>query len=354
MNATLYSIGSLPEKLVLRWNELLATLVLKSAFLSYSFCTAVERVRGGVFVLHIQTADGAEGFLPFQHTKGRRLFGHAAKVGGSLADYFGVIGNIQGALDVAELLRSARLSALRFDHAVPQLCPFIILDKEVAFGVRLQVATFQDFTSILEKRNKKFLSEVRRGERRLEALGPLEFEWHSRLNEVGELIDSKRQQYQRTGSVDALGAIWHQRLLRELAATPSSPSCEVIFSRLLAGGVQIASHLGLRCHDTFHFWFPVYSLHLRRYSPGHILFFKMIEQASQEGVVTFDFGEGVSHYKMQYQGEVYELSKGVIRLDSLAGRVEGILQSLSWRLHDLPRFRFPVARIRPTQLQKNG
>lgn len=333
MTPSLYSIDSLPERLVHRWNELLHELPVKSAFLSHAFCAAVQKVRGGVFVLHIIGDKDEEGFLPFQMKTGRRFLGHAEKVAGSMSDYFGFIGNLGAAVDPDDLLRGARLSSLRFDHAPPALCPFAFTERETGYGMRLRVRDFEEFISLVAATNKQFLNRVQRAERRARSnVGALEFAWRSTLADADHLIAAKRQQYKDTGMSDALGQRWRQELVKRLCTMPAPPDCDAVLSSLHAGNCWLASHLALVCKDTLHVWFPVHNREFGKYWPGHLLLFRMIEQACNEGITTFDFGEGVSHYKLQYGGHTYEVLKGVLRLDTVAGHADPILQALGWRV----------------------
>src|SRR5262249_48322871 len=142
MPITVHSIDALSTRQIGKWNELLTSLPCKSAFLSHSFCMVVNAVRGGVFVLHVRERDGGEGFFPLQIRRGRSLLGHAEKVGGSMSDFFGIVGNLRMQLDSDELLRAAGLSAFRFDHGVPALCPFSFKDAEARCGSRLYADNF--------------------------------------------------------------------------------------------------------------------------------------------------------------------------------------------------------------------
>jgi CelD/BcsL family acetyltransferase involved in cellulose biosynthesis len=345
MSVTLCAIDALSDSQTSRWNELLLTASpVRSAFLSHAFCKAVNDVRGGVNVLHIREQDGGEGFLPFQIRSGRSLLGHGEKPGAGMSDFFGVVGNLQKRYSANELLSAARLSALRFDHAVRALCPFSFDDAESSQGIRLHAESLAQFKDRLLGTNKDFVKSVLYRERRLaREMGVIEFSWKSTGPQaLDRLIAAKRDQYRRTGVSDGLKAAWQRNLLHRLVEMLPAPSCEAVVSSLHAGGKWIASKFGLICADTLHSWFSVYDPEYRRYGPGHLVWFKVIEAGCAKGIRTFDFGEGESDYKSQYNGESYEVWKGAIRRQTLRGQSERVLQSLQWRYHKLTARRGPA------------
>jgi CelD/BcsL family acetyltransferase involved in cellulose biosynthesis len=331
-------IAALPSAQADVWDGLLASQPLRSPFLSHAFCRAVDDARGGIRVLRIGGESGACGFLPFQLRRGRGLLGHAEKVGGALSDMFGVVGSVRTALDPQFLLRSARLSSLRFDHAVEELCPFAFGDREKTGGVRVEVEDFSRFRDDLARRDPDFVGRVGAGERRLaKKFGAIRFEWHAgdASAELDRIIAVKREQYRQTGVADSLAEDWQRGLLRRLLrARETSPLCRPVLSTIFAGENWVASHLALTCADTFHIWFPAYDPRFGRYGPGHMLLFKMLEHGVREGFRRFDFGQGEATYKSRYQGEFYPLWKGAIRRHSLLGYSERALQTLKWRIRN--------------------
>jgi len=342
MRITVSPIHALPPALVARWNALLADMPQpRSAFLSHTFCEAVNKVRRGVFVIHLAGQHGEEGFLPVQIRTGRSLLGHAEKVAGGMSDFFGVVGNLRARVDPDALLRAANLSSLRFDHGVKDTLPFAFDDSEESQGARLIVDDFERFKTGLMGSNKKFVQSVSSRERRLESeLGEIAFHWQATdpASALAQLIAAKRNQYHRTGVPDSFATPWHSQLLNALLNSPSR-ECTAIVSTLEAGGHWIGSKFSLICTDTLHSWFSVYDPEHRRHGPGHLVWFKTLEEGFRRGIRVFDFGEGEADYKAQYGGESYTVFKGVIRRNSLRGRSERLLQSLEWRLGEAGSWR---------------
>jgi len=342
MRITASPIDTLSNAHVERWNALLAAMPQpRSAFLSHTFCQAVNKVRGGVLVVHFAGENGEEGFLPLQIKKGRSLLGHAEKVAGGMSDFFGVVGNLRSRVDSEALLRAANLSSLRFDHGVKDTLPFAFHDSEESQGARLDVDDFARFKTGLTASNKKFVQSVSSRERRLESeLGKIVFHWQASnpAAALAQLIAAKRNQYRRTGVLDGFATPWHRELLSALLNSPSR-ECTAIVSTLEAGGQWIGSKFSLICADTLHSWFSVYDPEHRRHGPGHLVWFKTLEEGCRRGIRVFDFGEGEADYKAQYGGESYTVFKGVIRRNSLRGRSERVLQSLEWRLGQVGSWR---------------
>ena len=326
----------MPSAAIASWDRLLRESDFQSPFLSHAFCLAAGRVRGDVYVLQVKGRNGEQAFLPYQYRKGRRFLGQGEKAGGHMSDHFGVIGKFSEIPGVRELLHKGGLSALRLDHTVPSACPFKLADLESSFGSRIHAENFPAFVERLSKTNKVFLKEVARAERRLTAdVGALAFEWHAKDSPgaLRHIIAEKRAQYARTGMPDCFAELWTRNLLESLLQSTDQTLCRPALSTLHCKDGWIASNLGLICGKTMHIWFPAYDLRFKRYGPGHILFFKIIERGCQEGIEYFDFGEGLSSYKAEYRGENYELFKGRISTGRLLAKAERIMQSAEWRVN---------------------
>jgi CelD/BcsL family acetyltransferase involved in cellulose biosynthesis len=337
MSATVYNIDQLPARLVEGWDEALQFRTpVRTPFLSYLFCKMVARVKGGVSVLVID--DGANGasYLPFQMK--RHLLGHAEKVGGDISDYFGFVGQSPTDRDPPELLKAARLAALRFDHAADAIFPFHGFEVEHTAGVKICIENYESFTKYLALHNKEFIRLVERRKRRLiKDLGQLTFTWNDTdPAHLAFVIDRKREQYARTGVADALSDEWKRELLHMLAGS-GSDLCRMAVSSVYAGGTWLASNICLLCADTAHVWFSVYDQAYGQYGPGHLLFLNVLEHGAAKGYRCFDFGQGVSPYKAQYRGEEYALRKGVLRANSVLGSAEKLIQSIKWRLEHRPK-----------------
>src|SRR6202035_684165 len=113
------------------------------------------------------------------------------------------------------------------------------------------------------------------------------------------LIDAKRRQYARTGSIDYFADDRYRRLLKRLA-TLGEESCSGVLSTLHAGNTWVASHFGLRAGNMLAHICPVYNPELSGYGPGLILNKLMCICAPGAGISLVDFGSGQYPYKERF------------------------------------------------------
>lgn len=332
-----HSIKDLTLQQIDSWHKLHdQETALKSPFTTYEFCHAVDKARGNVFVSILENRGTIQAIFPFEQRFGF-VRGIARKPGGHLSDCFGIIGSIPRPLNEQEILKAAGLSVFSFDHLPLQDTTLPVWWGTVGHGIRVDVPNFNAYVAELRKTNKKFVKEVERhGTRLVQQYGEMNFQWQAARPEaeLDKLIDRKRSQYLRSGSSDALKSPWARELLSELLSAQYK-NCEAILSTLHCGDTWVASNLALRTDQLLHIWFPVFNRELRRFGPGHLLFFKLIESAVARGARVVDFGGGVSTYKKKYAGKEYPLFKGYLRRPNLLSAAHRVAQSLNWRIRPL-------------------
>jgi CelD/BcsL family acetyltransferase involved in cellulose biosynthesis len=331
MHGFVRRIDALSAEQIRQWNSLLAGSLNRSPFLTHEWSLAVHKQRGGVYVAALLAGGKIAGYLPFQMKCRRHWLGHAEKVGGRMSDCFDIIGRTESLSANWNLLRLANLSALRVDHA-PLALGSLFSDVEYSLGIRIVIDDFPAYMGELARADKKFTASVRRGERQLASqIGEVRFAWNvaDPFPELDRLIVEKREQYRRTNVQDGLAAAWKRGLLRDLFAQPSE--LKPVLSTLYCGPAWLATCLSLAYKDVFHIWFPAYNHAYRRFSPGHVLFFKLFEHATNEGYRIFDFGEGAAQYKRRYGGEEYAVFKGALRSRGLRGFSEKVIEGIYWR-----------------------
>ncbi|HEX4635497.1 MAG TPA: GNAT family N-acetyltransferase [Rhizomicrobium sp.] len=309
---------------------------LRSPFTTYEFCRAVDKVRGNVFVSILESRSKIQAIFPFERTYGL-IPGIARKPGGHLSDCFGIVGGLRHPLNEREILKATGLSVFSFDHLPLQENGLPVWHGIVSLGMRVEVPHFKDYVERLRKTNRKFVKEVERHTQQLvQQYGPMDFQWQAANTfvELERLIDRKRSQYLRSGCPDALKSLWARTLLSELLSMHDN-NCEAVLSTLYCGDTWIASNLALRSGDLLHIWFPVFNRQLRRFGPGHVLFFKLFESAQNHDVQVFDFGGGDVPYKRKYAGKEYPLFKGSLRRFNLLSLAHRAAQSLSWKIGPL-------------------
>jgi CelD/BcsL family acetyltransferase involved in cellulose biosynthesis len=332
MSGRSVAFGDLSVSALGSWAELLDQKEqYPSPFLAPEFSKAMNHVSGNVFVASVGRGGGAA-FLPFQRRTLMPFIGD--KVGGRMSDICGVIGGAQTHYREEEILAAAGLSVFCFDHWLQPGCPLPKKETVETAGTRVSFDSAEAYFSNLQKLDRKFVNEVHRLEGQLsEANGPLRFEWQSSRPQVelDRVIAEKRRQYAQSNVEDALAGAWPRALLKTLMETRSK-DFEAVMSTIHCGDQWIASHFGLRYRNVLHIWFPVYNDDFRRFGPGHILLFKIFQQANALGVTQFDFGAGVSAYKKKYRGTDYSLAKGALKKANLTALAHTVAQSTKWRI----------------------
>lgn len=330
--------NAVPSDVVQRWRAITAEDPLfESPFYSVDFVQAVAQVHPDVRVAVLRQGQEMRGFLPFQFT-GRwgRFLGAAERVGGGMSDYFGLIAAPGARLHPKELLRLCRLTSLEFSHLDETQTRLGLHGKqpEVGHRVRLSTGGATAYWAGLRKTDKRFVADSERCLRKLaEAHGPLRFEFMaSDIGvELARLIETKRAQYRRTGVGDPLATGWCEDLLRVLAANDSS-DCQGILSTLYSGDTWVASHFGLRNNRVLHYWFPVYNLDMKAFSPGRLLLKAMIEAADAVSIRSIDFGAGDQPAKREFSNENHTYFRDVWSVPGPRSLCFRAIQSVGWRL----------------------
>jgi CelD/BcsL family acetyltransferase involved in cellulose biosynthesis len=294
-----------------RWDAIRATNPRwSSPYFSKEFTKAVARVRDDVEIAVIRKSneDVAVGFLPFQRVTDT----HAEPVGGRLNDVHGMIGiELSDSKLVPLIMEKVGLKSFGFHAAV------LSGDNVDQYEFEPCASHFIDLSQgwdTYRKWIRKHSSTVKRqGQktRRLEReVGPIRFEFDCTDGETLEqLIDLKRNKYQRTKTFDILSVDWASNLLREVA-TIDKPEFKGLLSAMWAGDELVACHFGILTGEILHYWFPTFDNQYNKYSPGTELILRVAEQAAAQGVTKVDFGYGDDPYKFKFCNQQESLSCG--------------------------------------------
>ncbi len=318
------------------WTALCANHeTLASPFYSFAFVAAVGRVHRDVQVCVIEREGRVLGFLPFQFDQPwQRTLRAAQRIGGDLADQFGLIAAPELQIDPGTLLDLAGLGALTFNHLHQTQLSYGLTGEAPETGVRMPVAADPaGYWAQVKTKDSQLLSKIRRRERNLvQAHGPIRFEFAVSTPEpaLEELIVRKRQRYRDTGVDDPLAPAWKRALLAELAQS-ADPQCQGVLSTLHAGDTWVASHFGLRHGGLLHFWFPVYNNDLAKFGPGHLLLKQVIDASAALGLAAIDRGSGDQGHKTEYVVEEQVFYRGYWRRPGLRSLVHRVAQSIGWR-----------------------
>lgn len=318
------------------WGRLLATSTTSRwPFMSPTYAEAVNATVAPVDVVLCRDDHGLAAVMPLQRSSGwlGRL-GLREPVGRDMTDYFGLLARPGVRLEWRQLLRASHVPCLYFTHLDESQSAYGLLGEDPTVGLRTCIPPEggQAYWQWLKTRNKSFASQTERHERSLTTkYGPLMFEMHSSspTPDLEFVVAFKNEQYRSTGHTN--GALLNPanvRLLTRLLAS-NDPDCLPRLSALRCGGQLVAAHFGLQCGSLLHYWFPTYDPQFSRYSPGRILYQKMIVYGPQNGINCIDCGAGDSTAKRNFTNEEHQYFKGLVQ-NGTWGRVVTSMQRLRW------------------------
>ena len=103
-------------------------------------------------------------------------------------------------------------------------------------------------------------------------------------------------------------------------------------STLYAGETWIASHFGLACNKTLHYWFPAYNPELRSLSPGRLLLKSIIDASDKAGLVRIDRGAGDTVAKRDFSTSSHRFHRGLWHRANAISLGYQLGLSARWRL----------------------
>ncbi|MEV4231492.1 GNAT family N-acetyltransferase [Streptomyces bobili] len=304
--------GDLAPADLARWNDLRATTAtVANPFMSAEFTQAVGRVRPDTRVAVLRRGSRPVGYFP--HQRGRWGYGRAVGLG--VSDCQGAVLQPDVHLEAQYLMRACSLNAWEFNHLESGQELFLpYATGQFASPVVDLTDGFERYERHLREHARGFLKTARAQERRMARhLGPLCFVHDERdPAALRALIAWKSAHYRRTGRRDPFAQPWITRLVDLLAGT-TAPHCSGVLSVLYAADRPVAAHFGLRSRTVFSCWFPSYDRTLATYSPGRVLYLRMIEAAAASGVRLFDFGRGEAAYKNSFKTGDLLVHEGALR-----------------------------------------
>lgn len=307
-----------------------------SPFLSPHFARAIAEAGADARVCIVRDGGRITAFFPYLYASPwRRRFGLAERVGGEMADSFGLIAAPDFRTSPRELLRLARINYLSFSHLEePQVRYGLTAEKpRVGLRTRLDTAATSALAAVTTV-TRKYLKDSERRQRKLvEEIGPISFQFdveHDRKGALERLIEKKRAQYQSSGVPDALSETWKRNTLFRLA-NYRYDTCRGVLSTMFAGDQWVASHFGLMGNGRLNFWFPVYNAEFAQYAPGRLLVHHIIESCREYGFDTIDRGEGDTPIKREIANEEYQLYRGIWQDGSGMSRIIHGMNRLKWK-----------------------
>lgn len=308
---------------------------LGSPYFCPQFTQAVARVRDDTYVAILEEEGRTSGFFPFQ-LRAKRV---GKPIGWPLSDYHGIIADADCQWDGGELIRGCELDVYDFDHMLASqgtFAPFHIVTAESPYlDLRLG---YDAYAATRQRAGTKVVNarmETKR--RKLEReLGPLRFVVHDCEQSAFEaLLRWKKAQYRRTKAIDLFSWDWPVGLLDAIRGIQEANFAGLL-SSLYAGETLVATHLGMRSHSVWHYWFPAYASEYHKYSPGYFLILEMARNAEALGLKAIDLGRGNTSYKQRLGSASTAVAQGYVGQPSLARVTRDLWQSLGGCLNRLP------------------
>jgi CelD/BcsL family acetyltransferase involved in cellulose biosynthesis len=241
-------------------------------------------------------------------------------VGGSLSDFQGVVARRGFTFDAAALVRGCRLSGLRFTRLLASQQAFQPHHWLTSDSPSLDLREgFEAYCRRRREAGSTLISRIREKRRfAIRDVGPLRFEDDARRPQVLEsLIAWKSRQYERIRAVNPLIKPGTLDFLRRLLAL-RGPEFHGVLSAIYFGERLAAVHLGLRCGNVLHYWFPTYNEELGKYSPGNICLMEQAAAAEALGIQRIDLGCGNEKFKASLRCCGTPVAEGAVGLGVLS------------------------------------
>jgi CelD/BcsL family acetyltransferase involved in cellulose biosynthesis len=316
---------------------------LQRAFLTPAFALACERATGLAYVGVLHEGATIRAFMPFQfrsvwHSRIRL----AHRIGGGLSDNAGLIASPDFRITVAGLLRLCGLASLNLSHIMEDQDRFgLDADwSDISYVTHLGAGPDAYFTDLLA-RNRDFVRDTERRQRKTaKTYGKVVVRQYNSVTDAGlaGVVAMKRLQYARTAVADTFDEPANLRVIEALRQS-SVPECALVLATLEAGDKMVAQHLGLRHHGVLSWWFPVYDVSAQGVSPGRLLLWQMIRNATESGIKLIDYGVGEAQYKRQFSTATLRMGRAIWSAGNARSLFARAWQSIEWRMRNFSKLK---------------
>jgi CelD/BcsL family acetyltransferase involved in cellulose biosynthesis len=191
--------------------------------------------------------------------------------------------------------------------------PYIVLD-----------GNWEDFQEALPTKLRR---DVRRGRRKLEEQGKLEFEMHDGRENLDVLLDEGFQ-IEASGWKGEMGTSINsqpetERFYRAVAEWAAKAGL-LRLAMLRVDGRVVAFEYAIQDDRAYYLLKPGYDDSLKKLGPGNILLFETIAHSFSDGLETFEFGGMDDPHKLRYTSLVRER----LELQLFSGGASGLLDRL--------------------------
>ena len=292
---------------------------LSSPYYHPEFTAAVDTVRDDVEVAVVKNErEKIVAFFPFQ-----RNGKFAEPIGGRLNDFHGLICDPNENIDLTHLCKSLDVNSFKYHALVDPNTQFNDYSYRVLDSHYIDLAQgFDAYHDWTKKHSSTIKRQPQKTRRLAREIGELRFEFNCNDREVLEqLIQLKRQKYQRTNTFDILSVDWAADTLREIFHR-STDNFSGTLSALWAGDKLIAAHFGMTNDRILHYWFPVFDPQYARYSPGTILMMESCKAAASRGINRVDLSYGDDQYKFKFANAASTVHAGFLTFSPLKQMIQ--------------------------------
>lgn len=335
-----------------RWRTLqAANPEFASPYFTPEFAAAVASVRTDVRVAVLEDDAGGCAFWPYQR-RGRTAY----PVADTFNDFQAVVATDGLRWTSADLLRACGVTRLHFDHWLAGQ------GQVAAHAARLAASPFADlgegyaaYVAAIAARSDQMVKVAQRRRKIAREHGAPRFTFQSRDRAaLAQVIEWKAQQFRRADLPDPFAQAWTRDLLGHLLATQSE-ALSGWLSTLHVGDRLVAAHMGMRCRDVLHYWFPVYDREFHAYGPGLLILVEILEAAARAGVRRIDFGKGDDAWKPRFMTGSTSVAQGVLEVAGGQARWRRLGRSVLGALRQSPLRRlgaWPARRLRYMAAQR--
>mgnify|MGYP001817206054 CR=1 FL=1 len=310
LEVTLLKADQLTGEEIAAWTQIRANNpALDNPFFDVAYVTTFGSFNTEVEVAVMRRGGEIVGFFPFERDSANRGW----PVGRRIADFQGVICAQDLDFDATELVKKCQLRSWRFSNLVTTP-PFERSCREIVESGYIDLS---DGMAVYEQGRKEagssMLGQIRRKARKIEReIGPLNFEWRSNDQRAFEkMLEWKAAQRTRTRTADPLKSEQVVAFLEHLMQVPG-PDFSGLMSVLYVGDEVAAVHLGIHNASVLNICFPTYNLEFSKYSPGMILFLRLMEGCIEQEIHRIDLGAGPERYKSSMMTGAHSLGHGIV------------------------------------------
>lgn len=250
------------------------------------------------------------GFWPLHKRSG----GWARPIGGPFSDWHAPVLAQNSALSAEAFLKGLDLTGMTVFGLQPRAHGPSQGMTRVGANMTDLSAGYDLFVEEQQKRWPKHFKKMRRLYRNVDRdFSEMRFDFDNKTDEAfNRLYELKHMQFARTGFHDVLKPEWAIKLLDSLRNFEGE-RLRVRLVTLHYDDKHAASELNIQSDTVMHGWLTGFEQEMGSYSPGNMLVQEMLQHMHADGIMTYDAGPGLDHYKRHYSNFQLPVDSGPLR-----------------------------------------